>query len=76
VAGCEADRGGTFGVAGFEERRRLAGATSRSPSTTYVPSPTVGRNPASLELQYLPVVHLSHTNAAHGIQQCLVYARV
>jgi len=45
-SGCDADRGGTFGLAGLEERRRLAGTTSRSPSTTYVPSPTVGHNPA------------------------------
>jgi hypothetical protein len=46
---CLSDRGGTFGVAGLGERRRLAGTTSRSPSTTYVPSSYTGRNLASLD---------------------------
>jgi hypothetical protein len=44
-----------FGVAGLGERRRLAGTSSRSPpSSTYVPSPTTGRNPAPLDLRKHP----------------------
>ena len=41
--------GGTFGEAGLGERRRLAGTSSRSPSTTYVHSVCTGRHPASLD---------------------------
>jgi hypothetical protein len=33
--GCHSDRSGPFGVVGLGERRRLAGTTSRSPSTAY-----------------------------------------
>jgi hypothetical protein len=39
-----ADRAAAFGVAGPGQRRRLAGTTSRSPSTTHVPSNHFGRN--------------------------------
>jgi hypothetical protein len=53
-------------VAGLGERRRLAGTTSRSPSTTYVHSQNIGRNLASLELHYFPVTLFTHTNAAQG----------
>jgi len=58
-----------FGVAGLGERRRLAGTTGRSPSTRYVPSQNIGRNPTSLELtelHYFPVILFTHTNSAHG----------
>jgi hypothetical protein len=51
-----ADRGGgTFWVVGLGARRLLAGTTSRSPSITYVPSPTLGRNLDSLELHYFDI---------------------
>ena len=43
--GCHSDSSGTCGVAGLGERCRLAGNTSRSPSTTYVLSNCNGRNP-------------------------------
>jgi hypothetical protein len=43
--GCHSDRTGAFWVAGLGERRRLAGTTSRSASTTYVPSVCTGPNP-------------------------------
>jgi hypothetical protein len=38
-----------FGVAGLGERCHLASTSSRSPSTTYVPSQNIGRNPAPLD---------------------------
>jgi hypothetical protein len=41
--GCQSDGSGAFGVAGLGERRRLAGTTSRSTSTTYVHSAHFGR---------------------------------
>jgi hypothetical protein len=56
VCGGAADRGGPFGVAGLGERHRLAGTTSSSPSTPCVPSVHIGRNPASLDLDYFPVM--------------------
>ena len=49
------DRSVPFGVAGLGEWHRLAGTTSRSPSTTYVHLQKFGRNPASLELHYSPL---------------------
>jgi hypothetical protein len=51
-----ADMPGAFEVAGLGQRRRLAGTTSRSLSTTYVHSQNIGRKPASLELHYFQVI--------------------
>ena len=50
------------------------GVTSRSPSATYVPSNSFGRNPASLQLHDFHVTLFTRTNAAHGI--VAVLARV
>ena len=55
---------------GPRERRRLAGATSRSPSTTYVHSHILGRNPAPLELYYFPVTLFTHTSKCDEVVPC------
>jgi len=41
-SGGGSDRSAAFGVADLGEHCRLAGTTSRSPSTTYVPSQNIG----------------------------------
>jgi hypothetical protein len=46
--GCHSDKSVPFGVAGLGKRRRLAGTSNRSPSTTYVHSVSTGHNPAPL----------------------------
>ncbi len=59
--------GSPIGEGGLGERRRFAGTSSRSPSTTYVHSVCTRRNPSQLKLHYFPVTLFTHQNAAHGI---------
>ena len=45
----------------------LAMYHSTSPSTTYVPSDIIGRNPALLDPRKYRVTLFTHTNSVHGI---------
>jgi hypothetical protein len=78
VWGGEADRRGTFGVAGLGERRRLAGAagitTRRQVTLLNICSLGTGRTPSPLDPHYFPVTLFIHQNAGRGI--VAVLARV
>jgi hypothetical protein len=67
--GCHSDKTAPLWVAALGQRRRLAGTTSRSPSTTHTirSLELLLTQPRPARLHYFPFTLFTHTNAAHGI---------